>query len=228
MGRWRVSGGLRGGGEEVVDGLEEEIGVAGFEEDVGDTELGELCAFGGVVGAAEDEDFKAGVDDAEGADEFEAGHDGHHDVGEDEADGVVVLDEDAEGFLAVGGSEDAVVMVFEAAAGGFAEEVFVVNEEDEFAVSAGGGVGGLSGLVGGGGIGGGEVDFEDGAAAGGAVDGDAAAVVFNDGLDGGEAEAGTLVGAFGGEEGVEDAGEDFGGNAGAGVGDAEDDIAAGG
>ncbi len=81
-------------------------------------------------------------------------------------------------------------------------------------------------LVLGRGFGEGEFDAEVGALAGLGGDGDVAAVFFDDAAGGGEAEAG--AGFLGGELGFEDAGEEVGGDAGAGVGDVDEGVVAGG
>ena len=76
-----------------------------------------------------------------------------------------------------------------------------------------------------GGVDGGQVDGEDGAFAEFGVDVDEAFMAFDDGDDGGEAEAGAFVDVLGGEEGLEDFVEHIGGNADAGVGDVDFDVA---
>ncbi len=60
-----------------------------------------------------------------------------------------------------------------------------------------------------------------------AGDFDPAAVLGDDAVDGGEAEAGAFALFLGGEEGVEDFGDDFGWDTGAGIGDGEADEGAG-
>jgi len=73
------------------------------------------------------------------------------------------------------------------------------------------------------GFGGGELDSEGGAFVGFAGGGDGAAVAGDGAVADGEAQAGAFADGLGGEEGFEESFEVFGGDAGAVVGDIDDD-----
>ncbi len=155
---------------------------------------------------------------------------GHDDIGEEEVDGGVVLAPDVEGGAAGGGFEDGVTGEFEDIADEFAEGGFIFDDEDSFVAGAL-----FLGFLGCGGdigedldfVDGGEVDLEDGAAVEFTGDGDPAAVLFNDAVDGGEAESGAFADFFRGEEGFEDMGESIWGDTAAGIGDFEEHVGAG-
>jgi hypothetical protein len=168
-----------------------------------------------------------GEDAAGFVDEFGAADAGHDEIGEEEVDVGGVEAADAQGFFAVLRGEDEIALGNEIAADGFAEGFFVFHEENGFVAfgvrSCGDGASvGERSLVRDG-----KKNFEFGAGVGFAEDADGAAMLFDDAVDGGEAEAGAFAGNFGGEERFEDVRFGFGTHAGAGVFDGEDAVAAG-
>ena len=138
--------------------------------------------------------------------------------------------DDVEGLLAVGGLDDFVAEEFEHVDGDVAHWGFVVDNEDAAKVG-----GGSIAQADERGVGGGcwnflgdacqtrNEDAELGAAADFAVELDPAAVILDDFLSGGEAEAGAFSGFFGGEESFEDTLAIFRGDAAAVVANGDDD-----
>lgn len=167
---------------------------------------------------------------AEFAEGVAAGEFGHVDVEENGVDFLIAGADDVEGLLAVGGLDDFVAEEFEHVDGDVANGGFVVDNEDAAKVGGGSiaqaderGVGGGSRRFFGDACEARDEDAEFGSATEFAVELDPAAVILDDFLSGGEAEAGAFSGFLGGEESFEDALAIFRGDTAAVVANGDDD-----
>ena len=161
--------------------------------------------------------------------ELHAIHAGHADVDDGEFDRGLGLGGVAfEKLFGAGIGGDLIAEVVEDVGAGREYDGVVVDDGGLAGLLGGGVRDGERGLAEGGHPGEhGQRDLEDGAAGGNDFDLDVAAVGGGDGFGGGEAEAGAFAEAFGGEERFEDVRDDFFGDAGAGVGELEDDVRGG-
>ena len=175
---------------------------------------------------AADDDWGKAVEGAQFLKGFEAGHFGHGHVHEDEADFVLMSAEDADGFLAIAGGEDAIAVRFEQGFGDHADHDFVIDQQDGFIAAdiGGGGGGGGGGLERSDGLIAWEEDAEGSALTWGGLTFHPSAVLLDDAVGGGEAEAGAFALFFGGEERLEDFIDNFRRHTAAGIGDGQADV----
>ena len=162
------------------------------------------------------------------ADQFGAVHAGHDHVREQQIDAAVAIVGDPQGVLRRIGREHVVAEGFQDAPRGAENGFFVFDQQDGFVAAGGRPVG-----FGGGRLGihfragvPGQIDVEGGALARRAGHVDAAAVLLDDAVDGGESEAGALADGLGGEEGLEDVFDHVGLHAAAVVADGQQRVRA--
>lgn len=159
----------------------------------------------------------------EALEKFGAIHAGHDDIGKKDVELAIVLLGDFERFEAVAGSEDMEAMFSQDEIGKFAQDLFILGEENHSLLAAdvvdrrvrGFAMDWFNGR---------EENLEDGAFADFAEAIDLTAVLLDDGVYGGEAEAGIFAGLSGAEKGFEEVLLVFFGEAETGVGDRELDV----
>src|ERR1039458_9621200 len=190
--------------ETLADGARQQRREIGFGEKEGIT-LAEIAAQGLRAVATAVNNFEPWAPFLELGSQLGSAHSfGHHHIGKQQVDFAIELVPDTQGFGAGPGLEHPVGLAFEKVADELAQHLLVFDHQDGFFTAAdrlghhgslGGGLGGTSG--------GGEIDLERGADANLAGDFGPALVLFDDAVNGGQAQTGALANLFGSKERLE-------------------------